>query len=157
MGRGDADDAHARGAGGLHAGVRVLEDDAIDGRHFEEMSGAQVDIGEGLGTANLMPVNDGAKIPGEPGFFEDEMDVGGLGVAGEGHGNGAMALEERAESGGEVTLDAAGDGFAEETLLGRAARGDLGIRQIPPKKPRTISSLRLPYMNCSMASVVSNP
>ena len=86
----DSDDAHSCRPGGFHSGIRILEDDAMGGRRAQQAGGAQINLRVGFGVVDLVSVHHHGEVTQQAGALQEELDVGGLGVAGDSLGRGGM-------------------------------------------------------------------
>jgi len=108
----------------LDAGDGVFEDDAAVGRDTEQSSRFEVDVGGGFGVDDIVAVNDVEEIGGQARFPEDEVDVVGFGVGGDGFGNGAVAIEEIAHAPDDVEVELGAHELAVDFLFGGAVGVD---------------------------------
>jgi len=118
--RKQSDDAGAGVAGGLDADGRILENDAVFRLDAEFTSGAEINVGRGLGTLHLGTIDDDTEIRTEAGAVEDEIDIRALGVTGKADGRGRSVLKKAPHAGDELIFQAIAHQLAVQALFGCA-------------------------------------
>jgi len=122
----DADNRHTRGPAGSHSGQRILEYHATGSRDSQQFRGPPVNLGIGLGTADLVAVQHHLEVCLHSGLFQKQGDVFRLGVTGQRHGRVPVPLEKSAQAGHQQILDPPANHVPVHLFLGGAARGNLG-------------------------------